>query len=156
MTITYYFWDEIERLLEYSIMTAACSHIMCLSSDYHDARSSSKLYKAYQHNDSISNLLKIFLLKLMPFPPDIITSFGYVCRILGFGMLVIVAVIAYLYFVMLVLYLSKKSGLDQAANEISEDVPKTFTTGLDLGGPLHILIGGNTNENSTRKLSNLK
>ena len=124
MTINYYFWDEIERSFEYSIMTAAHNHIMCLSSDYHDVRSSSKLYTAHQHNSAISNLLRVFLLEIIPILPDTLTAFGYVCRVFGFEMLVIVAVIAYLYFVMLMHYLWKKSGLDQAANEIPKDVTK--------------------------------
>lgn len=124
VTITYYFWGEIERSLGYSILTAAYNHIMCLSSDYHDARSSSKLYNALHQDNAISNLLKVLLLELIPFLTDILTAFGYVYTVFGFEMLVIVAAIACLYVVTLVHYLSKKSGLDQSANESSEDVTK--------------------------------
>ena len=122
VTITYYFWGEIERSLGYTIVTAAYNHIMCLSSDYHDARSSSKLYKALRQDNAISSLLKVLLLELIPFLTDILTAFGYVYKAFGFEMLVIVVLITCLYVVTLVHYLSKKSALDQSANESSEEV----------------------------------
>lgn len=80
-------------------MTASHTHIMNLSSEFHENTSSMELVQAVQGGRSVSNLLQIFCFSILPMVIDLATAIVYLWVLFGpfMGILIITTAITYLY-----------------------------------------------------------
>ncbi|OTB05557.1 hypothetical protein M426DRAFT_56873 [Hypoxylon sp. CI-4A] len=76
-------WLPVEYYSEEAITTAAYSHIMNLSSEFHDSKSSSDLIVAISNGTSISNMLDSICFQALPMLIDLVIAFTYLSTKFG-------------------------------------------------------------------------
>ncbi|KAI1453475.1 hypothetical protein F4805DRAFT_470067 [Annulohypoxylon moriforme] len=76
-------WLPIEYYSEEALTAAAYSHIMNLSSEFHDSKSSSDLIVAISNGTSISNMLDSICFQALPMLIDLIIAFTYLSTKFG-------------------------------------------------------------------------
>ena len=72
-----YLWLPVEYYSEEALSIAAYSHVMRLSSDFHDSKSSSDLIVAISQGSSVSNMLESVCFQAIPSIIDLIVAFSY-------------------------------------------------------------------------------
>ncbi|KAI1100232.1 hypothetical protein F4804DRAFT_348717 [Jackrogersella minutella] len=77
------FWLPIEYYSEEALTAAAYSHIMNLSSEFHDSKSSSDLIVAISNGTSISNMLDSICFQALPMLIDLVIAFTYLSTKFG-------------------------------------------------------------------------
>ncbi len=82
-----------------ALSTAAHSHLMNLSSDFHDNKTSSDLSQAIQGGRSVSTLLETICFRVLPMFIDLAIAFAYLWALFGpyMGLMMISTVVSYLY-----------------------------------------------------------
>lgn len=70
-------WLPVEYYGEEAIQVAAYSHVMNLSADFHDSKSSSDLIVAISHGTSISRMLESICFEAIPMLIDLVVAFIY-------------------------------------------------------------------------------
>ncbi|KAH7039769.1 uncharacterized protein B0I36DRAFT_235306 [Microdochium trichocladiopsis] len=78
-----FFWLPVEYYSQEAISTAAYSHVMNLSSEFHDSKSSSDLIVAISHGTSISNMLESLCFRAIPMMIDLVVAFSYLSSKFG-------------------------------------------------------------------------
>jgi len=81
--IRQFFWLPVEYYSQEAISTAAYSHVMNLSSEFHDSKSSSDLIVAISHGTSISNMLESLCFQAIPMMIDLVVAFSYLSSKFG-------------------------------------------------------------------------
>ncbi|KAI1480178.1 hypothetical protein F4774DRAFT_418461 [Daldinia eschscholtzii] len=76
-------WLPIEYYSEEALTAAAYSHIMNLSSEFHDSKSSSDLIVAISNGTSISNMLDSICFQALPMLIDLVIAFTYLSTKFG-------------------------------------------------------------------------
>jgi ABC-type transport system involved in Fe-S cluster assembly fused permease/ATPase subunit len=76
-------WIPVEYYSFGAISTAAYSHVLNLSSDFHDSKSSSDIMMAIQCGQSISNILESICFRAVPMLIDMVVASVYLSAILG-------------------------------------------------------------------------
>ena len=92
-------WLPIEQYSYDALSTASHAHIMSLSSDFHDAKTSSDLTQAVHGGRSVSDLLETVCFQMIPMFIDLAVAFAYLWYFFGpyMGLIMAVTVISYLY-----------------------------------------------------------
>lgn len=67
----------VPRKAQGTIKTAAYNQIMSLSRDFHTEKQSGELYKSIDQGRSITGLLEIVALQLLPMFTDVVVAFSY-------------------------------------------------------------------------------
>ncbi len=82
-----------------AISTASHAHIMNLSSDFHDSKTSSDLSQAISGGRSVADLLETVLFQVIPMFIDLAVAFAYLLSLFGpyMGLLMAATVVCYLY-----------------------------------------------------------
>ncbi|KAI1318876.1 hypothetical protein F5Y16DRAFT_112012 [Xylariaceae sp. FL0255] len=75
--IRYLLWMPVDYYSQEALSIAAYSHVMNLSSDFHDAQSSSDLQVAISNGYHISNLLESVCFQAVPMIIDLVVAFSY-------------------------------------------------------------------------------
>lgn len=76
-------WIPVEYYSFGAISTAAYSHVLNLSSDFHDSKSSSDIMMAISCGQSISNILDSICFRAVPMLIDMIVAFTYLSATFG-------------------------------------------------------------------------
>ncbi|KAI1774993.1 hypothetical protein F4818DRAFT_448631 [Hypoxylon cercidicola] len=76
-------WLPVEYYSEEALTVAAYSHIMNLSSEFHDSKSSSDLIVAISNGTSISNMLESICFQALPMMIDLVVAFTYLSTKFG-------------------------------------------------------------------------
>ncbi|KAH6853377.1 hypothetical protein B0I37DRAFT_5154 [Chaetomium sp. MPI-CAGE-AT-0009] len=76
-------WIPVEYYSFGAISTAAYSHVLNLSSDFHDSKSSSDIMMAIQSGQSISNILESICFRAVPMLIDMTVAFVYLSATFG-------------------------------------------------------------------------
>jgi hypothetical protein len=76
-------WIPVEFYSTEALTVAAYSHVMNLSSDFHDSKSSSDLIVAITNGQAISNMLESICFQAMPMMIDLVVAFIYLSVIFG-------------------------------------------------------------------------
>lgn len=92
-------WLPLEQYAYDSLSTASHAHIMSLSSDFHDSKTSSDLTQAVNGGRSVSSLLETVCFQVIPMFIDLALAFTYLWYFYGpyMGLLMGTTVISYLY-----------------------------------------------------------
>ncbi|KAI1005637.1 hypothetical protein K3495_g2591 [Podosphaera aphanis] len=92
-------WIPIEHYSYKALCTASHSHILSLSSDFHDAKSSSDLTQAVYGGRSVTELVETFCFQVVPMFLDLTAAFIYLCSQFGsyMGLILAITVVTYLY-----------------------------------------------------------
>ena len=98
-TLESYLCTPIELYARKSLTTASYNHIMTLSCDFHDNKSSGELYTAMDQGQSMIDLVEMIAFNLVPMLVDLALACGYLYVIFDGYMAVIVAgsIICYLW-----------------------------------------------------------
>ncbi|KAL2168113.1 hypothetical protein VTG60DRAFT_377 [Thermothelomyces hinnuleus] len=76
-------WIPVEYYSFDAISTAAYSHVLNLSSDFHDSKSSSDIMMAISCGQSISNILESICFRAVPMLIDMVVAFVYLSATFG-------------------------------------------------------------------------
>lgn len=76
-------WIPVEYYSFDAISTASYSHVLNLSSDFHDSKSSSDIMMAIQSGQSVSNILESICFRAVPMLIDMVVAFVYLSVTLG-------------------------------------------------------------------------
>ncbi|KXX82234.1 Heavy metal tolerance protein [Madurella mycetomatis] len=76
-------WIPVEYYSFDAISTASYSHVLNLSSDFHDSKSSSDIMMAIQSGQSVSNILESICFRAIPMLIDMVVAFLYLSVTLG-------------------------------------------------------------------------
>ena len=76
-------WLPVEYYAFDAMSTAAYSHVLNLSSDFHDTKSSSDIMMAIQSGQSVSNMLESICFSAVPMLIDMVVAFIYLSAIFG-------------------------------------------------------------------------
>jgi ABC-type transport system involved in Fe-S cluster assembly fused permease/ATPase subunit len=92
-------WLPVEQYSYDALSTASHAHLMSLSSDFHDSKSSSDLTQAVSGGRSVTYLLETVCFQVVPMFIDLIIAFGYLSYIFGpyMGLILVVEAITYFY-----------------------------------------------------------
>ena len=92
-------WIPIEQYSYDALSTASHSHIMSLSSDFHDNKTTSDLVQAVNGGRSVADLLDTVCFQVIPMFIDLAVAFAYLWSFFGpyMGFIMAVTVISYLY-----------------------------------------------------------
>jgi ABC-type transport system involved in Fe-S cluster assembly fused permease/ATPase subunit len=92
-------WMPVEQYSYDAISTASHAHIMSLSSDFHDSKTTSDLTQAVSGGRSVSDLLETVCFQVIPMFIDLAVAFAYLWSFFGpyMGFIMAVTVISYLY-----------------------------------------------------------
>lgn len=82
-----------------ALSTASHAHLMSLSSDFHDSKSSSELTQAVHGGRSVTELLDIVCFQVVPMFIDLAVAFAYLWVLFGpyMGLIMVSTVASYLY-----------------------------------------------------------
>jgi hypothetical protein len=91
--------QPIEQYQYAALNNAALSHVMSLSSDYHEKKEPSQIYMAVFRGRAVTGLLDIILYKLVPMFIDLLFVFLYLYYLFGayMGLILAVTTISYLH-----------------------------------------------------------
>ncbi len=97
--IRQWLWVPVEYYSFDAMSTAAYSHVLGLSSDFHDSKSSSDIMMAIQSGQSVSNLLESICFSAIPMLIDMAIAFVYLSITFGpyEGLITIATAIIFLY-----------------------------------------------------------
>lgn len=89
----------IEQYSYDALSTASHAHIMSLSSDFHDSKTSSDLTQAINGGQSVASLVETVLFQIIPMFIDLAVAFGYLWKVFGpyMGLVMVCFVVTYLY-----------------------------------------------------------
>lgn len=89
----------IEQYSYNALSTASHAHIMSLSSDFHDSKTSSDLTQAINGGQSVASLVETVLFQIIPMFIDLAVAFGYLWKVFGpyMGLVMVSFVVTYLY-----------------------------------------------------------
>ncbi|EPE24943.1 P-loop containing nucleoside triphosphate hydrolase [Glarea lozoyensis ATCC 20868] len=92
-------WLPVEQYSYDALSTASHAHIMTLSSDFHDSKTSSDLIQAVQGGRSVADLLETVCFQVVPMFIDLAIAFGYLWSIFGpyMGLMMAATASTYLY-----------------------------------------------------------
>jgi ABC-type transport system involved in Fe-S cluster assembly fused permease/ATPase subunit len=92
-------WMPVEQYSYDALSTASHAHLMSLSSDFHDSKTSSDLTQAVHGGRSVSDLLETVCFQVIPMFIDLSIAFAYLWTLFGpyMGFIMAVTVISYLY-----------------------------------------------------------
>ena len=92
-------WMPVEQYSYDALSTASHAHLMSLSSDFHDSKTSSDLTQAVHGGRSVSDLLETVCFQVIPMFIDLSVAFAYLWTLFGpyMGFIMAVTVISYLY-----------------------------------------------------------
>lgn len=92
-------WIPVEFYSSGALSTAAYSHVLNLSSDFHDAKSSSDIMMAIQSGQNVSNMLESVCFSAIPMLIDMVVAFVYLSVTFGpyEGLITIATSIIFLY-----------------------------------------------------------
>lgn len=92
-------WLPLEQYSYDALSTASHAHIMSLSSDFHDSKTSSDLSQAIAGGRSVSDLLDTVCFQVLPMFIDLSVAFAYLWSLFGpyMGFIMAATTIAYLY-----------------------------------------------------------
>ena len=92
-------WLPLEQYAYDALSTASHAHLMSLSSDFHDGKTSSDLTQAVQGGRSVSQLLETVCFQVIPMFIDLAVAFTYLWSLYGpyMGLLMASTVTSYLY-----------------------------------------------------------
>lgn len=76
-------WLPVEYYSQEKLSVAAYSHVMNLSSEFHDSKSSSDLILAISHGQSISNMMESICFQALPSLIDLVVAFVYLSAMFG-------------------------------------------------------------------------
>lgn len=89
----------VEQYSYDALSTASHAHIMTLSSDFHDSKSSSDLIQAVNGGRSVADLLETVCFHVVPMFIDLAVAFGYLWSMFGpyMGLMMATTASTYLY-----------------------------------------------------------
>lgn len=92
-------WLPLEQYSYEALSTASHAHIMSLSSDFHDSKTSSDLTQAVNGGRSVTDLLETVCFRVLPMFIDLAVAFTYLWTTHGpyMGLLLASTVTSYLY-----------------------------------------------------------
>lgn len=92
-------WMPVEYYSYDALSTASHAHIMTLSSDFHDNKSSSDLIQAVSGGRSVADLLETVCFQVVPMFIDLAVAFGYLWSRFGpyMGLMMVTTASTYLY-----------------------------------------------------------
>ena len=92
-------WIPLEQYSYDALSTASHSHLMSLSSDFHDNKTSSDLTQAVHGGRSVADLLETVCFQVVPMFIDLTVAFAYLWSLFGpyMGLLMVATVVSYLY-----------------------------------------------------------
>ncbi|POS87021.1 hypothetical protein EPUL_002063, partial [Erysiphe pulchra] len=92
-------WNPIEQYSYGALTTASHSHMMNLSSDFHDSKITSDLIQAIFGGRSISLLLEAVFFQIVPMSIDLLLAIGYLASQFGpyMGLMLMITVVLYIY-----------------------------------------------------------
>lgn len=92
-------WMPIEQYSHDAMSRASMAHIMSLSSDFHEGKSTSDCMQAFHGGRSIFSLVEQVLFKVIPMFIDLTVAFWYLSLVFGpfMGLVMITFVATYLY-----------------------------------------------------------
>lgn len=92
-------WMPLEQYSYDALSTASHAHLMSLSSDFHDSKTSSDLSQAVSGGRSVASLLETICFQVIPMFIDLAVAFGYLWSHFGpyMGLLMLFTVTSYLY-----------------------------------------------------------
>ncbi|XMA10963.1 hypothetical protein WAI453_003754 [Rhynchosporium graminicola] len=92
-------WMPLEQYSYDALSTASHAHLMSLSSDLHDSKSSSDLSQAIHGGRSVTELLDLVCFRVLPMFIDLAVAFGYLWTHYGayMGLMMVSTVVSYLY-----------------------------------------------------------
>ncbi|KAI9734333.1 MAG: hypothetical protein M1834_002439 [Cirrosporium novae-zelandiae] len=96
-TIKEILWLPIQQYQYLSLNTAAHSHVMSLSGDYHNSKSSADTYYAIRNGAVVTDLLETFSFSLFPVVADLVVAFAYLYLLFGAYMGLIVLAVGVFY-----------------------------------------------------------
>ncbi|KAI9675807.1 MAG: hypothetical protein M1829_003232 [Trizodia sp. TS-e1964] len=92
-----YLWNPIEQNSYRAISTAAYSHIMNLSSSFHNSKESGRVYQAIDRGRSVKNLLETILFQIIPMLVDLVVAFAYFYFLFDAYMALIVGIVTVVF-----------------------------------------------------------
>ncbi|KAG9248021.1 hypothetical protein BJ878DRAFT_532224 [Calycina marina] len=92
-------WLPVEQYSYDAISTASHAHLMNLSSDFHDSKTSSDLTQAISGGRSVPNLLETVCFEVVPMFIDLAVAFAFLSTIFGplMGLILVVEAVIYFY-----------------------------------------------------------
>ena len=92
-------WIPLEQYSYDALSTAAHAHLMSLSSDFHDNKTSSDLSQAIHGGRSVADLLETVCFQVIPMFIDLAIAFAYLWSLFGpyMGLMMAATVLSYLY-----------------------------------------------------------
>ncbi|KAE9376692.1 hypothetical protein N431DRAFT_330918 [Stipitochalara longipes BDJ] len=92
-------WIPLEQYSYDALSTASHAHLMSLSSDFHDNKTSSDLSQAVHGGRSVADLLETVCFQVIPMFIDLAIAFAYLWSLFGayMGLMMAATVISYLY-----------------------------------------------------------
>jgi ABC-type transport system involved in Fe-S cluster assembly fused permease/ATPase subunit len=92
-------WMPLEQYSYDALSTASHSHLMSLSSDFHDNKTSSDLSQAVHGGRSVADLLDTVCFQVVPMFIDLAVAFAYLWSLFGpyMGLIMAATVTSYLY-----------------------------------------------------------
>lgn len=92
-------WMPLEQYSYDALSTSSHAHLMSLSSDFHDNKTSSDLTQAVHGGRSVTELLDIVCFQLVPMFIDLAVAFGYLWTLYGpyMGLMMVATATSYLY-----------------------------------------------------------
>lgn len=92
-----YIWYPVEQYSYYQMCTMAYSHIMGLSMDFHQDKSTGDTYGAISQGRSVNDLMESLLFEILPMVLDLGVAFGFLYHLFGPYMALNVAVVSTAY-----------------------------------------------------------
>jgi len=92
-------WIPVEQYSYDALNTASHAHIMSLSSDFHDGKTSSDLLQAMRGGSSVSNLLDLVCFQVVPMFIDLTIAVVYLWTLFGpyMGLMIATTAVSYFY-----------------------------------------------------------
>ncbi|KAF4633947.1 hypothetical protein G7Y89_g4170 [Cudoniella acicularis] len=92
-------WMPVEQYSYDALSTASHAHIMTLSSDFHDSKTSSDLIQAVSGGRSVADLLETVCFQVIPMFIDLAVAFAYLWSLFGpyMGLMMAATAASYLY-----------------------------------------------------------
>ncbi|KAI9815309.1 MAG: hypothetical protein M1827_002789 [Pycnora praestabilis] len=106
-----YLWLPVEQYQYKAINTAAYNHIMQLSSDFHNSKSSGEMYTSVAQGHSVLGLLEMMLLDFLPMLTDLIIACIYFFYVFDVYMLLLIGAMIVLYFWSAAYFARRQTGM---------------------------------------------
>ena len=126
-----YLYTPIELYVHKSLTTSSYNHIMSLSCDFHDNKSSGELYTAMRQGSSMIDLVEMFAFRLIPMLVDLAVACGYLYILFDGYMAVIVAASVIFYIWVSAIFIRATS---TAYRRLTRNSRKEYQTMFDYMG----------------------